>query len=1258
MKQARHHAKAVVILLITCTTLAGSAIAQNALSEQLCKDKFKLPGLDNIVTHMYPSENGLYAAGHFNNAGTAETRCIARWDGARWRAAGRDITVWYDRTYGDAHPTWGKQVYYCNGDLYVTLYRSQNYIYRLTAQGTWEELFAGTILGCDENGVLYIESWGDLSIYDGTEKTGLSCPYYMDASCMAVSEGITYFAGSGDFAGSISLVAAWDGTSWTRIDGDINGRVNTIAVNSSSIYIGGSFSSAGGVSINNIAKWNGSAWSALGSGLDDEVLCLCIDDGTVFAGGSFNSSGQTQVNHVARWDGTQWHGLQGGTNEKIRTLCSMNGMVYAGGDFTSAGGKAAVYAAVWNGAEWSSMGTGKGLSGIGYGLVYTGDKLYVCGNFTTAGSKVVNNIAVWDGTEWAALGDGFNSYVKSVAIDNSTVYACGNFTASGQAQMNHVARWDGTQWHPMGRGFDEKIEQIVADNGRVFVFSSYAPESPSSNWMYTWDGTQWQPLAHGLDGYPHVNCMALTDTALVAAGRFEKNGTTYGLISYDFTDISIIPVSSLPFYYDFNIYDGTCYGTTGQQTDTYTTDELPLLYSCRPGIDQSWIPAPGTFSGFEYWDDGYCKSRKPEPMCLLCDDNAVYIGGDFYNILDNTIQDLVAWDGQNYITLTSVERDMGFSQNYGIIFDIEQAGNSIYFTGNFSHANGNPSFGIGIVPKPDFSAPPPQSILSLSEIPGTEQSSSMGTAWADFNNDGYQDLFVANDNNQANFLYTGNGDGTFTPVTQGPVVSEQASSYSGSWADIDNDGDEDLFVANYGAVNSLFINSGDGTFTPAANSPVTQDAANSSCGAWCDYDSDGWIDLLVTNNGQANELFHNNGDGTFSPVTDTDITSGENASMCAVWSDILESNESSDFSRLPDLYICNKQAQHNRLFVNNGNGSFTEQTFHEYVQDTTNSWSCSIADIDNDNTFGMELLVVNNGGTAALFQQHKWEVFKKRTDLGGLVTEAGPGRSAAFADVDGDMDIDVFVSRRNEPCVLYKNMYGTFSPRYQAATNARGVSWCDINGNGAPDLVVACDGYANQIYTNTADIENWLNFRLDCTVSNRSGIGTVVYVYTGSACQARQVSSVTGFGSQNGSQLLFGLGDNTQADSVKAVFPSGLDTVITNIQSNQTVTIHEPASPASGIDRTIVPAEFSLSHNYPNPFNPETMIQFSLPAPQKVTLEVYSIEGRNIQTLIDRRMQAGMHTVTFSGEDLPSGVYLYRIDTQGFSAVRRMLLIK
>jgi hypothetical protein len=209
---------------------------------------------------------------------------------------------------------------------------------------------------------------------------------------------------------------------------------------------------------------------------------------------------------------------------------------------------------------------------------------------------------------------------------------------------------------------------------------------------------------------------------------------------------------------------------------------------------------------------------------------------------------------------------------------------------------------------------------SFSKVSGGDVSKgatySIGASWADYDNDGDADLYVPNDKDNNNFLYQNNGDGSFTAILTGPLVTFNANSTGCSWGDYDNDMDLDLFVTSASNSNNLlFQNNGGGSFTQIATGDIVTDGGDSHGSAWGDIDNDGFIDLFVANDREgAGFLYLNNGDGSFTKVTNDPTTTANGNSMAAAFSDM---DRDGDL----DLLIANHSNESNFYFTNNGNSN-------------------------------------------------------------------------------------------------------------------------------------------------------------------------------------------------------------------------------------------------------------------------------------------------------------------------------------------------
>jgi len=250
-----------------------------------------------------------------------------------------------------------------------------------------------------------------------------------------------------------------------------------------------------------------------------------------------------------------------------------------------------------------------------------------------------------------------------------------------------------------------------------------------------------------------------------------------------------------------------------------------------------------------------------------------------------------------------------------------------------------------------------------SSVSGIDQTvNGQAVAWADYNNDGYLDFLAANFNSSApNRLYQNNGDGTFTNISSGDIVGSMANTHGIAWADYDNDGDVDVFIGNFGQANEFYQNNGDGTFT-ALNNPITTYTRATFGGSWGDYDNDGYLDLFVHNfSSTVNELYQNNGDGTFTEMSSVDVGSWINvgsSTRSAVWGDY-------DNDGNLDIFIANSGT--NQLVTNNGDGTFTNETGLNINTVGGNSIATNFTDGNKDGF--LDLAIINGfGAIDFLFQ--------------------------------------------------------------------------------------------------------------------------------------------------------------------------------------------------------------------------------------------------------------------------------------------------
>jgi hypothetical protein len=559
---------------------------------------------------------------------------------------------------------------------------------------------------------------------------------------------------------------------------------------------------------------------------------------------------------------------------------------------------------------------------------------------------------------------------------------------------------------------------------------------------------------------------------------------------------------------------------------------------------------------------------------------------------------------------------------------------------------------------------------------------SEGSSWGDVNNDGHLDLFVPHVwDDLPNLLFLNNGDGTFTQVTGDPVVTDVNTSSGGSFGDFDNDGDLDLFVQNwFGDNNGLYVGHGDGSFTRVASGAIVSDGGYSFGSSVVDYDNDGNLDIHVDNGaftqgGERNFLYKNNGDATFSKTTEGDLVTDVQLSLSSGWCDYDDDGDM-------DLLVANGgtfdyYGISNSLYQNNGDGTFTRVTDGIVVSDVENSTGVSWGDYDNDGDF--DLFVANWGREDnSLYQNNGDRTFSKIM-TGSVVSGGGHSVAGAWGDCDNDGDLDLFVSNDwDEDNQLYlNNGDGTFAEITDGDVvsnggRSNGATWADYDNDGFLDLFVPngrIPVQSNFLYLNNAASGNaWINIKCAGVLSNASAIGTKVRVkgtvFGEALWQLRQVCGQTGFNAQNSFNVEFGLGDASVIDSIAIAWPSGIVDRYIQVPAKRfyvategegltecVITCAKGANPA-------MPRLVRLLNVSPNPCSWSTNVRYSVPRTSFVVLDVYDVLGRRRGTLVNGHRRPGVYSVNLDAGGLPNGAYVVRLHSAGAACTRTVLLAR
>ncbi|MBX2821789.1 MAG: VCBS repeat-containing protein [Rhodothermaceae bacterium] len=576
----------------------------------------------------------------------------------------------------------------------------------------------------------------------------------------------------------------------------------------------------------------------------------------------------------------------------------------------------------------------------------------------------------------------------------------------------------------------------------------------------------------------------------------------------------------------------------------------------------------------------------------------------------------------------------------------------------------------------------------------TDIQQSLGVAWGDYNDDGFLDVFIANGNTQNN-LYTNNGDGTFTKETSGAIATDRGDSRGSLWADYDNDGDLDLYVSNRGgnvpppvtgAVQANFLYQNDGppsyTFTKITNEPVVTETNFTWSSSWVDYDNDGDLDLHMPDNLHAADdfFFTNDGTGSFTSTTPLFVEPGSGPSTgVASWIDF-DNDGDQDVALFKSGRFLPAGAEDNRMFRNvlseTGSLGFEEITTGGIVTHFDNDFQASWADYDNDGD--MDVFLGHAGGPRGvanyLYRNDGQGTFTQITS-GPIVSDRDGTLGSGWGDYDNDGDLDLLVANGGPLDKLYNNNGdGTFTSMTQSQVgsivstpgNSWGAAWGDYDNDGFLDAIIINAGAANSLYHNDlANGNHWISIDAKGTTSNRSGIGAKVYakatIFGESYWQLRHISgSPTGDRSQNSLRVHFGLGDATRIDSLRIEWPSGVIDETVDVPVDEFLIAQE----GMGFSVSSVSSEKEIIRsgqdvdiiNFPNPFKDTTTIRYTLHNTGHVRISVFDVLGRLVTTLVDSQQNAGTHEVDFNVHGLPSGRYMYRLETEK-SAQTRLFMV-
>ena len=511
-----------------------------------------------------------------------------------------------------------------------------------------------------------------------------------------------------------------------------------------------------------------------------------------------------------------------------------------------------------------------------------------------------------------------------------------------------------------------------------------------------------------------------------------------------------------------------------------------------------------------------------------------------------------------------------------------------------------------------------------------------GVSFADFNNDGWDDITYATEDG-AQIYFFENNNGVFNLVTLNGI-SNTYKTKQVIWIDYDNDGDKDLFVTAIEGINEFYRNDGGMNFTNISSTIGFFQTDLFTYGtSFGDIDNDGDLDAFISNRtsteqNQRNYLYRND-EGTFVDITQSsgipieDEEGNENSqlSFCTMFFDYNKDG-------FQDIYLANDKTDNiNRLYKNLGNGTFEDVSVASGSGIAVNAMTTTLGDYNNDGWFDIYITNTQSSqagnGNVLLMNNADGTFTNVAEETGTTFNSFAWG--AVFLDADNDTLLDLYVSggfdgsigsflsaafyhQQNDGTFVIPQNIGFENDTRKSYSNAIG----DINNDGKPDIIVCNDIENNFLWENkTVNENNWLKVKLEGVISNRDGIGNTIEISIDGESQYRYTLAGEGYLSQNSFYEFFGTGTATEIDFIKVTWTAtGTTETINNVDVNQAIIIKEGSGILSNTDIQ-TDNFFSM---YPNPSN-NGIFKLSISDNETVSLQIFDLSGRLVTKKDDLR---------------------------------------
>ncbi len=1212
----------------------------------------------------------LYAGGYFDTAGGVPVQKVAKWNGSNWSALGSGIP---------------------------------GVVYALASIGT--DLYAGgefgTAGGIPANNIAKWNgsSWSALGF-------GVTGDAFAEVYALAVNGSDLYVGGRFNKIGATTVynVAKWNG-SWLNLGSGIQGPVVALAASGSTVYAGGSFGTAGGGGASSIAVWNGAVWSGLhdassGKGVNFEIYALAAIGTDLYAAGAFTIVGQTNMNYVAKWDGRNWSPLGSGANNSVYALTVIGTNLYAGGSFDSAGGARVNYIAMWDGSAWSALGAG--MSDWVYALTTIGNKLYAGGFFYQAGGTTVYNIASWDGFAWSALGPGLDNLVNILTSSGTTLYAGGNFTHAGATVVNHIAKWDGSSWSALGTGVRggwlPVVFALAAEGADLYAGGEFdtAGSVPAHD-IAKWNGSSWSALGTGVVG-ADVTGLGVSGSDLYVTGSFTTAGgaNVNNLARWDGSSWNAVGsgIDGLGYWIQplgNDLYFGGYFGSAGGKPSaciaSYRLGNSPIW---------SWVKEAGGNS-----DDGATGTA-------VDDSGNVYVTGTFLSTSMSFGATFLSSAGSTdiFVAKYTPQGNLVWAKSAGGAGDDYSTGIAVDRLGDV-YISGHTQSATMMFDTVSFTKPGSSVDIFLAKYDRAGHAlwvRGAGSAGGDFAYsvaaDGSGNAFITGYFTSSSIQF-----GTTTALTLGGTAGFFEAKYSplgvALWSRgaSGGGGQYGLKVTADSAGNSYSTGSFNGTSITFGLNPALSQSGTENAFI-VKYDTGGTALWSRSGNGGGS-----NGGSAIRPDRWGNVYLGGGFTSASINFGAVGLNRMTATGNL-DVFLVKYSGGGNPIWATAAGGGSTDFSIGLDVDRSGNPY---LTGWTQSRAFGIGKFSFPNGGSKNLYVAKYdsgghllWATAVGNTgqvspsdiavDQGGNSLIAGTYGTAGVEVFDPDtvseyaLSNDVFIGKLGANPVpqsleqlvsLHSGWNLVSNPTVSSDDSVdhlfQGSSGIAI-GYGAGGYQVTPtmppgNGYWLKYPASTQVSISGSSFYLDsiAVIQGWNIIGSVSTSFSTAAITSVPPGMITSrFFGYNGSYYTTSTIDPGSgywvkvAQSGKLVL-SALGSAVPEANRIKIIANPEgPPPPPEEDSRThpSVPGQFALYQNFPNPFNPVTVIRYELPVRSRVSLEIFNTLGQRVATLVDEVQDPGFRSAKWDGRNQSSGIYFYRIQTEKFTQTKKLVLVR